>query len=91
MKVKQTRTCVNEKNCTKGNRDCIKAEETRLGSQGISCLSLFWYEVVDAHFDGSRKEFWAFIGRREKGTCKKKSITSLKSNTGPCFKSSNAL
>ena len=39
-----------------------------------------WNEVVEkvnVDFDGSRKEFWAFVGRRMKG---KK--TSLKSDTG---------
>ena len=36
-----------------------------------------WNEV---DFDGSRKEFWAFVGRRTKG--KKKNITSLKSDAG---------
>ena len=30
-------------------------------------------------FDESKKEFWAFVGRRTKG--KKKTITSLKSDT----------
>ena len=42
-----------------------------------------WNEVVEkvnVDFDGSRKEFWAFVGRRTKG--KKKNITSLKSDTG---------
>ena len=42
-----------------------------------------WNEVVekvDVDFDGSRKEFWAFVGRRTKG--KKKNVTSLKSDTG---------
>ena len=37
-------------------------------------------EKVNVHFDGSRKEFWAFVGRRMKG--KKKNITSLKSDGG---------
>ena len=36
-------------------------------------------EKVNVDFDGSRKEFWAFVGRRTKG---KKNITSLKSDTG---------
>ena len=42
-----------------------------------------WNEVVEkvnADFDGSRKEFWAFVGRRTKS--KKKNITSLKSDAG---------
>ena len=42
-----------------------------------------WNEVVEkviVDFDGSRKEFWAFVGRRTKG--KKKIITSLKSDAG---------
>ena len=42
-----------------------------------------WNEVVEkvnVDFDGSRKEFWAFVGRRTKG--KKKNITSLKSDAG---------
>ena len=34
----------------------------------------------DEYFDGSKKEFWAFVGRRTKG--KKKNITSLKSDVG---------
>ena len=41
-----------------------------------------WNEVVEevnVDFDGSRKEFWAFVGRRTKG---KKNTTSLKSDTG---------
>ena len=37
-----------------------------------------WNEVV-VDFDGSRKEFWAFVGRRTKG---KKNITSLKCDAG---------
>ena len=40
-----------------------------------------WNEVVEkvnVDFDGSRKEFWAFVGRRTKG----KKITSLKSDAG---------
>ena len=39
-----------------------------------------WNEVVEkvnVDFDGSRKEFWAFVGRRMKGK-----ITSLKSDAG---------
>ena len=42
-----------------------------------------WNEVVgkvNADFEGSRKEFWAFVGRRTKG--KYKNITSLKSKAG---------
>ena len=42
-----------------------------------------WNEVdekVNVDFDWSRKEFWAFVGRRTKG--KKKNITSLKSDAG---------
>ena len=42
-----------------------------------------WNEVVEkvnVDFNGSRKEFWAFVGRRTKG--KQKNITSLKSDTG---------
>ena len=31
---------------------------------------------MNVDFDGSRKEFWAFVGRRTKG--EKKNITSLK-------------
>ena len=27
-----------------------------------------WNEKVNADFEGSRKEFWAFVGRRTKGT-----------------------
>ena len=41
-----------------------------------------WNEVVEkvnVDFDGIRKEFWAFVGRRTKG---KKNITSLKSDAG---------
>ena len=38
-----------------------------------------WNEKVSVDFDGSRKEFWAFVGRRTKG---KKNITSLKSDAG---------
>ena len=40
-----------------------------------------WREVVEkANFDGSKKEFWAFVGRRTKG--KRKNIPSLKSEAG---------
>ena len=42
-----------------------------------------WNEVVEkvnADFEGSRKEFWAFVGRRTKG--KYKYIASLKSKAG---------
>ena len=42
-----------------------------------------WNEVVEkvnADFEGSRKGFWAFVGRRIKG--KYKNITSLKSKAG---------
>ena len=42
-----------------------------------------WNEVVEkvnADFEGSRKEFWAFVGRQTKGTYK--NITSLKSKAG---------
>ena len=35
---------------------------------------------MNVDFDGSRKEFWAVVGRRTKG--KKKNITSLKSDAG---------
>ena len=37
-------------------------------------------EKVNTDFDGNRKEFWAFVGRKSKG--KKKNIASLKSDTG---------
>ena len=37
-----------------------------------------WREVV---FDGNKKEFWAFVGRRTKGK-RKKNIRSLKSEPG---------
>ena len=40
-----------------------------------------WRQVVEntnTDFDGSRKEFWAFVGRRAKG----KNIPSLKSEAG---------
>ena len=37
-------------------------------------------EVVNAVFEGNRKEFWAFVSRRTKG--KYKNITSLKSKAG---------
>ena len=39
-----------------------------------------WNKKVNADFEGSRKEFWAFVGRRTKG--KYKNITSLKSKAG---------
>ena len=35
---------------------------------------------MNADFEGSRKEFWAFVGRCTKG--KYKNITSLKSKAG---------
>ena len=38
------------------------------------------FEKVNPDFEGSRKEFWAFVGRRTKG--KYKNITSLKSKAG---------
>ena len=37
-------------------------------------------EKVNADFEGSRKEFWAFVGRRKNG--KYKDITSLQSKAG---------
>ena len=43
-----------------------------------------WREVVEKaniDFDGSGKEFWAFVGRRTKGK-RKKNIASLKSEAG---------
>ena len=43
-----------------------------------------WREVVEkanTDFDGSKKEFWAFVGRRTKGK-RKKNIPSLKSEAG---------
>ena len=43
-----------------------------------------WREVVkkaNTDFDGSRKEFWAFVGRRTRGK-RKKNIPSLKSEAG---------
>ena len=43
-----------------------------------------WREVVEkanTDFDGSRKELWAFVGRRTKGK-RKKNIPSLKSEAG---------
>ena len=42
-----------------------------------------WNEIVEkvnVDFDGSRKEFWAFVGRRTK--CKKRNIASLKNEAG---------
>ena len=39
----------------------------------------FWNEVVDkvkSDYEGSKKEFWAFVGRRTKG--KKKGIVALR-------------
>ena len=44
-----------------------------------------WNDVVDkvkteSDYEGSRKEFWAFVGRRTKG--KKKAIGSLRSDKG---------
>ena len=42
-----------------------------------------WNEVIEratADFEGSRKEFWAFVSRRSKG--KKKNIASLKNESG---------
>ena len=42
-----------------------------------------WNEVIEktnADFEGSRKEFWAFVSRRLKG--KKKNIASLKNEGG---------
>ena len=42
-----------------------------------------WNEVVEkvnADYEGSKKEFWAFVGRRTKG--KKKAIESLRSDSG---------
>ena len=51
-----------------------------------------WREVVDkanTNFDGSRKEFWAFMGRRTKGKMKK-DIPSLKSEAGVSVKSTRS-
>ena len=47
-----------------------------------------WREVVkkaNTDFDGSKKEFWAFVGRRTKGK-RKKNIPSLKSQAGVSVK-----
>ena len=35
---------------------------------------------MNVDFDGTRKEFWAFVGRRTK--CKKQNISSLKNEAG---------
>ena len=43
-----------------------------------------WREVVEkakTDFDGNKKEFWAFVGRRRKGK-RKKNTPSLKSEAG---------
>ena len=40
-----------------------------------------WREVVEKDFDGSKKEFWGFVGRRTKGK-RKKNIPSLKIEAG---------
>ena len=43
-----------------------------------------WREVVkkvNTDFDGSKKKFWAFVGKRTKGK-RKKNIPSLKSEAG---------
>ena len=37
-------------------------------------------EKVNTDYEGSRKEFWAFVGRRSKG--KKKTISFLRSDKG---------
>ena len=42
---------------------------------------IIWREVVEKAFDGSEKEFWAFVGRRTKRK-RKKNIPSLKSEAG---------
>ena len=39
-----------------------------------------WLRRSIADFEGSRKEFWAFVGQQTKG--KYKNITSLKSKAG---------
>ena len=42
-----------------------------------------WNEIVEKvniDFDGSRKEFWAFVGRRTK--CRKQNIAFLKNEAG---------
>ena len=38
-------------------------------------------EKANTDFDGSRKEFWAFVGRKTRGKMKK-NIPSLKSEAG---------
>ena len=39
-----------------------------------------WNDVVNTDYEGSRKEFWAFVGRRSKG--KKKTISSPRIDKG---------
>ena len=40
-----------------------------------------WREKANTDFDGNKKEFWAFVGRRTKGK-REKNIPSLKSEAG---------
>ena len=50
-----------------------------------------WNEVVEkvnTDYEGSRKEFWAFVGRRTKG--KKKAIGSLRSDKGVSISSTRS-
>ena len=42
-----------------------------------------WNEVLEkanSDYDGNRKEFWAFVGRRTKG--RKRAISALRNNAG---------
>ena len=41
---------------------------------------VIWNEKANSDYDGNRKEFWAFVGRRTKG--RKRAISALKNNTG---------
>ena len=52
-----------------------------------------WREVVEkanTDFDGSKKEFWAFVGRRTKGK-RKKNIPLLKSEAGVSLTSTRGM
>ena len=57
----------------------MRDEYCRLRKEAVREKKLsIWNEVVEkvnADFEGSRKEFWAFVGRRTKG--KYKNITRL--------------
>ena len=59
-------------------KDLVRKKETDIWNDVV--------EKVNKEYEGSRKEFWAFVGRRSKG--KKTTISSLRSDKGVSVTSS---